>query len=334
MYTEFYRLRGLPFQLTPDPRFFFSSAGHARAMSHLTYGLHQGEGFIVVTGEVGAGKTTLVDLLLSQLDTSAYAAAKIVTSQLAGDDLLRMVAAAFGLYTAGMEKAAMLRRIEDFVLANMRARKRSLIMIDEAQNLSIGALEELRMLSNLGRGGASPVQSFLVGQPQFRNIMASPELEQLRQRVIASYHLGPMTEAETKAYVLHRLKTVGWQDDPVLSEDAYAAIYHFAEGVPRRINTLASRLLLFGYLEERHALDATAVTQVAEELQSELSPVVTALAPAAAHEAVPRGNGADAMLSEIMTRVAAIEQTMGKHERTIKRALEIIASYMRGGPQP
>jgi general secretion pathway protein A len=333
MYTEFYRLKGLPFQLTPDPRFFFSSAGHARAMAHLTYGLHQGEGFIVITGEVGAGKTTLVDLLLSQLDTSAYAAAKIVTSQLQGDDLLRMVAAAFGLYVPGMEKAAMLRRIEDFIHANMRARKRSLILIDEAQNLSIGALEELRMLSNFARGGTSPVQSFLVGQPQFRNIMASPELDQLRQRVIASYHLGPMTEVETKAYVLHRLKTVEWKDDPVLGEDAFGAIYRFSEGVPRRINTLASRLLLFGYLEERHALDADAVTQVAEELQSELSPVGgTALSSAAAHDAVPRGNGTDAMLSEIMTRVAAIEQTMGKHERTIKRALEIIASYVRGAP--
>src|SRR6202167_4947855 len=119
MYTEFYQLRGLPFHLTPDPRFFYASAGHNRAMSHLTYGLHQGEGFIVVTGEVGTGKTTLVDLLLSQLDKSHYAAAKIVTSQLGGDDTLRMVAAAFGLYQPGMEKAAMLRRIEEFVVSNM-----------------------------------------------------------------------------------------------------------------------------------------------------------------------------------------------------------------------
>src|ERR1700722_6744892 len=118
MYTEFYRLRGLPFQLTPDPRFFFGSAGHTRAMAHLTYGLHQAEGFIVVTGDVGTGKPTLVDLPLSQLDSSAYAAAKIVTSQLGGEDTLRMVAASFGLYVPGMEKTAVLRRIEEFVLAN------------------------------------------------------------------------------------------------------------------------------------------------------------------------------------------------------------------------
>ena len=272
MYTEFYRLRGLPFQLTPDPRFFFGSAGHTRAMAHLTYGLHQAEGFIVITGEVGTGKTTLVDLLLSQLDTSAYAAAKIVTSQLGGDDTLRMVAASFGFYAPGMEKAAMLRRIEEFVVHNLRARKRTLLIIDEAQNLSIAALEELRMLSNFGVGATAPLQSFLVGQPQFRTTMASPELEQLRQRVTASYHLGPLSEAETKAYVLHRLKTVGWQDDPMLSEDAFTALHRHSDGVPRRINTLASRLLLWGYLEERHAIDGDAVTQVAEELQAELVP--------------------------------------------------------------
>jgi general secretion pathway protein A len=327
MYTEFYHLRGLPFQLTPDPRFFYGSAGHTRAMAHLTYGLHQAEGFIVVTGDVGTGKTTLVDLLLSQLDTSAYAAAKIVTSHLGGDDTLRMVAAAFGLYVPGMEKTAILRRIEEFVLSNMRARKRSLIIIDEAQNLAFSALEELRMLSNFGVGAAAPLQSFLIGQPQFRNMMASPELEQLRQRVTAAYHLGPMTELETKAYVVHRLKTVGWQDDPVLSDDSFHAIYRHSDGIPRRINTLASRLLLWGYLEERHAIDADAVVQVAEELQSELTSTSPVAVPSGVIAA--RVNGSDAVLPEVFARLSAIEQTMAKHERAIKRAIEIIANYVR-----
>lgn len=328
MYTEFYRLRALPFQLTPDPRFFFGSAGHNRAMSHLTYGLHQGEGFIVVTGEVGTGKTTLVDLLLSQLDKSAYAAAKIVTSHLGGDDTLRMVASAFGLYTPGMEKAAMLRRIEDFVVHNMRQRKRSLLIIDEAQNLSIAALEELRMLSNFGVGSTAPLQSFLVGQPQFRALMASSELEQLRQRVIASYHLGPLSEAETKAYILHRLRTVGWADDPSLAEDAFTAIHRHTDGVPRRINTLSSRCLLWGYLEERHAIDGAAVTQVAEELQGELSGNGTF----ATSIASPRGSAvisAEPVLAELMARVEALEQTLTKHERAIRRTIEIVQTYVR-----
>jgi len=325
MYTEFYRLRGLPFQLTPDPRFFYNSAGHTRAMAHLTYGLHQAEGFIVVTGDVGTGKTTLVDLLLSQLDTQAFSAAKIVTSQLGGEDVLRMVAASFGFYQPGMEKAAMLRRIDEFVVANMRARKRTLLIIDEAQNLAVAALEELRMLSNFGKGAVAPLQSFLVGQPQFRATMASPELEQLRQRVIASYHLGPLSEAETTAYVQHRLKTVGWQDDPALDADAFAAIYRHSGGVPRRINTLCSRVLLWGYLEERHALDGAAVTQVADELQAELLPVGAAQLP-------QRRAGADATAAEIITRLGALEQAMTKHERAIRRTIEIIANYVRGAP--
>jgi len=328
MYTEFYRLRGLPFQLTPDPRFFFNSAGHTRAMAHLTYGLHQAEGFIVVTGEVGTGKTTLVDLLLSQLDTQAFSAAKIVTSQLGGEDVLRMVAAAFGFYAPGMEKAAMLRRIDDFVTANLRQRKRTLLIIDEAQNLSIAALEELRMLSNFGKGATAPLQSFLVGQPQFRAIMASPELEQLRQRVIASYHLGPLSEAETTAYVQHRLNTVGWHDDPRLADGAFAAIFRHSDGVPRRINTLCSRVLLWGYLEERHAIDGADVTQVADELRAELLPVagpIPATLPA-------QTNGADPAFAEIITRIGALEHAMTKHERAIKRTIEIIANYVRGAP--
>jgi general secretion pathway protein A len=326
MYTEFYNLRALPFQLTPDPRFFFGSTGHNRAMSHLTYGLHQAEGFIVVTGEVGTGKTTLIDLLLSQLDKSAYAAAKIVTSQLGGEDTLRMVAAAFGLYSPGMEKAAMLRRIEDFVVSNMRQKKRSLLIIDEAQNLSIGALEELRMLSNFGVGATAPLQSFLVGQPQFRAIMASSELDQLRQRVIASYHLGPLNEAETKAYILHRLGTVGWKDDPKLDDETLAAVFRHTDGVPRRINTLCSRVLLWGYLEEQHAVDAAAVDQVAEELQTELNGN-GALAPSSA--AVRAANGADPLLAELVSRIGVLEQSLTKHERAIKRTIEIVASYVR-----
>jgi general secretion pathway protein A len=327
MYTEFYRLRRLPFQLTPDPSFFFGSAGHTRAMAHLTYGLHQAEGFIVITGEVGTGKTTIVDLLLSQLDTSAYAAAKIVTSQLGGDDVVRMVSAAFGFYVPGMEKAAMLRRIEEFVVGNLRARKRTLLIIDEAQNLSIPALEELRMLSNFVVNGTAPLQSFLVGQPQFRTIMASPELEQLRQRVIASYHLGPMSEAETKAYILHRLKTVGWQDDPILSEDAFAAIHNHCGGVPRRINTLTSRLLLWGYLEERHAIDAGGVDQVAEELQIELGPANPV--PVSLGGPQRRMNGGDPVYGDVVSRIGALEQTLTRHEHAIKRTIEIIASHVR-----
>ena len=206
MYAEFYGLTARPFQLTPDARFFFESTVHRQAMAYLVYGLHHAEGFIIVTGEVGAGKTILVDNLLSTIDRTTFVAAKIVTTHLAGDDLLHMVAAGFGVAKEGLTKGSLLQRISDFALSQHRSGKRLLLIIDEAQNLSFEALEELRMLSNIVLDRTMVLQSFLLGQPQFRTILASPRLEQLRQRVTAAYHLGPLSEAEGRAYVEHRLR--------------------------------------------------------------------------------------------------------------------------------
>lgn len=325
MYSEFYKLSGLPFQLTPDPRFFFGSSGHTRAMAHLTYGLHQGEGFIIITGDVGAGKTTIVDLLLSNLNKSSHVAAKIVTTQLAPDDTLRMVAVAFGLYEEGLDKAGMLRRIEQFVTSTYRSKKRSLLIIDEAQNLSVSSLEELRMLGNFSVGGAAPLQIFLLGQPQFRNTLGDPALEQLRQRVAASCHLGPMTETETQAYIQHRLKIVGWNDDPTFSDDFFSAVYKQTDGIPRRINTLCSRILLFGFLEQKHAIDREIVDQVAEELQSELGAVVGV--PSADEDIRP---DTASPVADLVARIAALERRIDRHDRAIRRAIEIAAAYVPG----
>ena len=183
MYAEFYGLTARPFQLTPDARFFFESTVHRQAMAYLVYGLHHAEGFIIITGEIGAGKTILVDNLLSTIDRTTFVAAKIVTTHLAGDDLLHMVAAGFGVAKEGLTKGSLLQRISDFALSQHRSGKRLLLIIDEAQNLSFEALEELRMLSNIVLDRTMVLQSFLLGQPQFRTILASPRPEQLRQRV-------------------------------------------------------------------------------------------------------------------------------------------------------
>lgn len=323
MFSEFYGLTGLPFQLTPDPSFYFGSAGHTKAMAHLTYGLHQGEGFIIITGEVGAGKTTIVDLLLSQLDKSIYNVAKIVTTQLGGDDMLRVVASAFGLYQAGMEKAAILKKIEEFLASNQRSNRRSLLIVDEAQNLSIAALEELRMLSNLSVDRVASLQGFLLGQPQFRNALAGPELEQLRQRVIAAYHLGPLSVTETKAYILHRLRTVGWHDDPMFADDVFEAVYRHTGGIPRRINTLCSRILLFGFLEERHTLDRESVDQVAEELESEISSgAVVALSD-------PLASNFNKLVGSLANRTTAAEHLLDKHDKALKGVVEAVLSLAR-----
>src|SRR5579862_6171655 len=214
MYAEFYGLSTRPFQLTPDARFFFESSVHRQAMAYLVYGLHHAEGFIIITGEVGAGKTILVDNLLTTISPESFVAAKIVTSQLGGEDLLHLVAAGFGIAQEGLPKGAMLQRISDFVLAQHRLGKRSLLIIDEAQNLSFEALEELRMLSNIVVGSATALQSFLLGQPQFRLVLGNQALDQLRQRITAAYHLGPLSDADTRGYIKHRLICAGWKGDP------------------------------------------------------------------------------------------------------------------------
>ena len=269
MYTAFYKLAGRPFQLSPDPRFFFGSRGHKKAMAYLTYGLNQGEGFIVVTGDIGVGNTTLVEHLFSDLDSSKYVAAKVVTTQLQPDDTLRMVAAAFDIPHEAADKATLLKRIESFFVESEKQDRRVLLVIDEAQNLPPGSLEELRMLSNFQLGEKALLQCFLLGQPQFRHTVSGQGLEQLRQRVSASYHLEPMGAEETRAYIEHRLKTVGWQHDPVFTDAAFRAIFEQSRGVPRRINTLCSRLLLFGFLEELHEIDAPVVQEVVTDLMHE-----------------------------------------------------------------
>ena len=269
MFTDFYKLKALPFQLTPDHRFFFSSSVHSSAMAHLTYGLSQGEGFIIITGDIGAGKTTLVGHLLSTLDKEQFVAAKVVTTQLDADNMLRMVSSAFGLPIENIDKASLLRRVEAFLRDTVAVGKRCLLVIDEVQNVPVPALEELRMLSNFQIDGRTPMQCFLLGQPQFRRTLASPDLEQLRQRVTATYHLASLGQEETRSYIEHRLKLAGWDGDPKFSNEAFREIFAYTRGTPRLINMLCSRLMLFGYLEELHEIDGEVVLKVAEEHANE-----------------------------------------------------------------
>ncbi len=271
MYETFFKLRGKPFQLNPDPAFFYGSRGHRRAMAYLEYGLHQSEGFIVITGEIGAGKTTIVRSLLEQLDPERVVAANIVSTQIDAHDMLRMVAAAFGVPSRNLDKAGLLLAIETYLVSITAAGKRALLIVDEAQNLTPAAVEELRMLSNFQLEDHALLQSFLVGQPEFRDIMQRPEMQQLRQRVIASYHLGPLDAQETQAYIEHRLSHVGWANDPSFELDAFSAIYGYSGGIPRRINTLCDRLMLGAYLGERHLIGESDVREVIEELKEEFA---------------------------------------------------------------
>ena len=272
MYESFYGLTAKPFQLSPDPEFFFGSRGHRRAMAYLEYGLHQAEGFIVVTGEVGAGKTTLVQQLLRRLPVNNVVPVQVVTTQLEAEDLVRIVASSFGLPTDAQDKSTLLIRLEQYLRQLHAEGKRALLIVDEAQNLGARAIEELRMLSNFQVGTKAILQSFLLGQPELRDLMQRPEMRQLKQRIIAANHLGPLDRAETQQYIEHRLAHVGWKDDPAFDTAAFDRIFAVTHGIPRRINSLADRLLLSGFLAERHQLGEQDVVEVADELRLELGP--------------------------------------------------------------
>jgi general secretion pathway protein A len=269
MYESFYGLTGKPFQLSPDPAFLYASKGHKRAFAYLQYGLYQGEGFIVITGEVGAGKTMLVRTLFEQLDSRQLVAAQLSNTQLDAEDLLRAVATAFGIPVRSADKARVIAELEAYLLGLVSQQKRALLIVDEAQNLTPRAIEELRMLSNFQIGDRALLQSFLIGQPELREMMRSPNMQQLRQRVIAAYHLGPLDKDETSAYIEHRLTWVGWKQDPTFSADAIDAIYSFTTGIPRRINMLCNRVMLAGFLGESHAFHASDIESVVHELDEE-----------------------------------------------------------------
>ena len=270
MYEQFYRFNGRPFQLTPDPQFYFESVSHKKAMSYLGYGLSQGEGFIVITGEVGAGKSTLVAHLMERIDPAALTAAQVVTSALAGAEVVQVVAQAFGLAVEGHDKAAALGAIERFLQDEARAGRRCLLVVDECQNLDLAALEELRMLSNFQLGAHPLLQSLLLGQPEFRRTLAHhPGLEQLRQRIIASHHLEALDGDEVDHYVRHRLGHVGWDGRPDFEPGLLDALYHHTGGIPRRVNQVMNRLLLLGAIEERDALSLAMLDDVITEMATD-----------------------------------------------------------------
>jgi general secretion pathway protein A len=310
MFEPYYGLSGAPFQLSPDPRFFYGSRGHKRAHAYLQYGLYQSEGFIVLTGEVGAGKTTLIRNLLTELDARKVVAAQLVSTQLDADSLLRGVATAFGIAVREKDKAAVLAQLELYLLSLVRQNLKALLIVDEAQNLAPQAVEELRMLSNFQVGNRALLQSFLVGQPQLRELMRSATMQQLRQRVIAAYHLGPLDQDETRAYIEHRLKHVGWQSDPQLDEAVFPVIHAHTGGIPRRINTLCTRILLAAFLSEKHTVTAADVERVIAELSEEFGEAI-----------IGNGNGE---AGEPPTLVALEKRVIG-----VEKAMNITVNLLR-----
>ena len=364
MYDDHYGLSGRPFALTPDPKFWFDTATHRKAMAYLGYGLSQGEGFIVITGDVGAGKTTLVGHLMATIDRERLHVIKLVSSQVDGDDLLRIVATGLGVETAGLMKAQLLVAVERGLHAVARSGRRTLLIVDEAQALHTGALEELRMLSNFQAGGHALLQIFLLGQPEFRAALhGSDRLEQLRQRVIAMHHLDPMGAEEVEPYVLHRMSLVGWNGRPKFTPDAFAALYRGSDGVPRRLNQLAGRVLLFGAIEQIDVIDAKVVDAVIADITGDMPapttpaprPVVAAPAPApepeivaapepieaskpvptreplaAVEPAAPANDPKPASIEIAHDRFAAIEARLEEQDAALRRVLALLVDWVEG----
>ncbi|MEM1193187.1 MAG: XrtA/PEP-CTERM system-associated ATPase [Pseudomonadota bacterium] len=271
MIEDYFGFSAQPFKLSPDTKFFFSSASHTKAMAYLHYGLRQAEGFIVITGEIGAGKSLLIEHMFDQINASSVSAAHIVTSSVEPDQLLAQVLSAFQIEPAGTGRTAELEAFEDFLFDHVNRGRRVLLVVDEAQNLPSRTIEELRMLTNINHRGTPLFQVFLVGQPEFRQTLARADMEQLRQRVIASYHLQALDRDETRDYIDYRLSVVGRTEHPAFTEEAFDAIHRHTDGVPRRINALCTRLLLFCALEDRTLINSRVVASVAAELAHEVS---------------------------------------------------------------
>lgn len=364
MYDQFYGLTGRPFQLTPDPHYYFESITHRKALSYLGYGLAQGEGFIVITGEVGAGKSTLVSHLMQSVDKTRLTAATIVTSHLDGLDLVHMAAAAFGIDTRGLDKASTLKSIENFLHAEARTGRRCLLVVDEAQNLSIDALEELRMLSNFQLGSSALLQIFLLGQPEFRDLVRdAPELEQLRQRVIATHHLEPMHANEVEPYIIHRLSRAGWNGNPSFTPDSFATLFDETGGMPRKLNTLMNRVMLMGAVEQTTRIDAPLVEAVfadmagkpfayeeplwatrepemeivaeieavlasVAEVEPALDEIKAFTADAKAVEEVGRIETPAFDAEVLISRIAALEQRVSEQDDALRRVLSTMIDWM------
>ncbi len=347
MFDDFYALTGRPFQLTPDPQFYFESGTHRKALSYLGYGLAQGEGFIVITGEVGAGKSTLVAHLMQKIDPDQMSVGQVVTSALDAEEMVHVAAQSFGLDVEGHDKAAALGAIESFLHEEARAGRRCLLVVDESQNLSVEALEELRMLSNFQLGAQPLLQTLLLGQPEFRQVLANHEgLEQLRQRVIASHHLDAMEAGELEPYIRHRLECVGWDGNPAFDQRVFTRLHEASGGIPRKVNQIMTRLLLLGAVEQRTRIDCGMLTAVLAEMESDstfsagVSGATTGLRPAPVSKPVkhmvatdpldlPAGEAGGAAGSDTAEVSSNLGTLLGERDARIAEMQHMIAQMER-----
>ena len=335
MYERFYNLRERPFSLSPDPDYLYPSRVHTEALNYLRYGIEGHAGFVVITGEIGSGKTTLLQTVLRGIDRRT-SVARLVNTMLDARELIEAVMLDFGLAPQiGQSKPAMLRELARFLVEQRSAGRLALLIVDEAQNLSPGALEEIRMLSNLETEKSKLIQIVLVGQPNLHDVLSRPEFEQLRQRVTVRYHLRPLDPGETAAYINHRLKKAAIGTPMEFPAPVTELIGRASQGLPRRINIIADAVLLFGYGEDKAVVDVPLVQEVLAELHETgvIPPhdgsAIHAAAPAVAMAGGAVGTMARPALTPDAAAAAAAMATVQRLERDLAEREARIATRER-----
>jgi general secretion pathway protein A len=264
MYNEFYNFKENPFNLTPNSRFFFASEKHTTALDSLIYAINQRKGFVVITGEIGSGKTTVCRTLLSKLDRHTHVAL-VTNTHLSSKDLLMTVMDDLGIEFKSSSKAGLLSQLNTYLIDQLKLDNNVVLIVDEAQNLKPSVLEEIRMLSNLETETEKLIQIILLGQPELKQKLALSRLEQLRQRVSVYFHLSPLSAKETAEYVLHRLKVASSSDRKYMTDGAMDMVFRFSQGVPRLINQICDSAFLTGFVDECQVINEAIMKEVIDE---------------------------------------------------------------------
>lgn len=349
MYERYFQLRERPFALSPDPDYLYPSKVHQEALSYLRYGIEGHAGFVVITGEIGSGKTTMLQSLLGRLDRNT-AVARIVNTMFDARELLEAIVLDFGMDPTGLSKPVLLHRLGQFLVQQRQANRLTLLVIDEAQNLSLPALEEIRMLSNLETEKSKLIQIILIGQPDLRDKLALPQLEQLRQRITVSYHLQPLDAGETHNYINHRLRRAAIGTPVEFPQDVTEMIHARSRGVPRIINVIADATLLFAYGVDRRDIEAGIVREALEELDAtgvlasyhaegghpEAAPPRPAHAPAPAPAPanardVDEARQREDALKQREQQIALREQAIAAQQKVVEEEARLLASARNAG---
>ncbi len=337
MYASFFGFKCKPFQLTPDPEFLFLSRVHRRALTYLNYGVKDNYGFILLTGEIGTGKTTVIRALLKQIPQDIKVA-RITNTKVSSDQLISMINEDFGLDAKGRDKTRMLSDLNDFLINQYAEGGRSVLIIDEAQNLNADLLEEVRLLSNLETDKTSLLQIILIGQPELNITLGRPELEQLRQRIAINAYISHLHRGELENYIMHRLKVAGNGDGIGFEEGAIDAIYEFSRGVPRLINIICDFMLLAAYAEKKKYIETELVKEIIGDFANE-SPVTRAATVVAQPAPSPADDSVQETLASIQFRLRSIEAALAdvrkvvglNEDKNILRAADDMVGQARAG---